>query len=67
LPLASVTALDATVKASNQGEYEIGDLDDTGINETLTVNMHEAEETVDMEADELTAELPALKKGKKAG
>ena len=67
LPLASVTALDATVKASNQGEDEIGDLDDTGINETLTVNMHETEETVDMNADELTAELPALKKGKKAG
>ena len=63
-PLASVTALDATVKASIQGEEEIGDLDDTGINEALTVNMHETEETIDMEVDELTAELPVQKKGK---
>jgi hypothetical protein len=30
--------------------------------------MHETEETVDMDGDELTAELPELpKKGKKAG
>ena len=62
-PLASVTALDATIKASIDGEDQISDLDDTGINEELTVNIHEVEGTIDM-ADEVTAELPVPKKGK---
>ncbi len=64
-PLASVTALDATIKASIDGEDQIGDLDDTGINEALTVNMHEAEGTIDMDGDdEVTVEMPVPKKGK---
>jgi nucleoid-associated protein YgaU len=63
--LASVTALDATVKASIKGDDVISDLEDTGINEALTVNMLETEGTIDLVADEVTAELPAIsKKGK---
>ncbi len=64
MPLASVTALDATPKASVDGDDDIGDLDDTGINEELTVNMLEAEGTIDMVADEVTVEVPVPKKGK---
>ncbi len=66
MPLASVTALDATLKVSVDGDDVIGDLEDTGINEELTVNMLETEGTIDMVADEVTAELPVPvpKKGK---
>jgi nucleoid-associated protein YgaU len=67
MSLASVTALDATVKASIDGDDVIGDLEDTGINETLTVNMQETEGTIDMTADELTVEMPAVSKKGKAG
>ncbi len=63
-PLASVTALDATLKVPVDGDDVIGDLEDTGINEELTVNMLETEGTIDLVADEVTAELPVPKKGK---
>ncbi len=63
-PLASVTALDATLKVSVDGDDVIGDLEDTGINEELTVNMLETEGTIDLVADEVTVEIPVPKKGK---
>jgi len=62
--LASVTALDAAPNVSVDGDDVIGDLEDTGINEELTVNMLETEGTIDLVADEVTAELPVPKKGK---
>ncbi len=66
MPLASVTALNATLKAAVDGDDDddIGDLEDTGINEELTANMLEAEGTIDIVADEVTIEIPVPKKGK---
>ncbi len=61
LPLASVTTLDAAVNVAADGDDVIGDLDDTGVNEELTVNMHEAEGTLDILADDETAEMPVTK------
>lgn len=53
LPLASVTELDVTAQLPQQ-EVELSDLDDTGINEALTVNMktddHDDGDTVEMPA-----------------
>ena len=62
--LVSVTDLDATVNASNDGDDEISDHEDTGINEELTANMLETEGTIEMVSDEVTIEIPLPKKGK---
>lgn len=59
LSLASVTELDVTAQLPEQ-EVELSDLDDTGINEALTVNM-----TADDNDDGDTVEMPA--KSGKAG
>jgi len=48
---ASVTALDITAQLPANND-DISDLDDTGINESITVDMH---------ADEVTVEMPARK------
>jgi len=47
LPLASVTELDITAQMPAQND-EISDLDDKGINEALTVNIVNDDETVEM-------------------
>ena len=47
LPLASVTELDITAQMPAQND-EISNLDDTGINEALTVNIVNDDETVEM-------------------
>ena len=47
LPLASVTELDITAQMPAQND-EISDLDDTGINEAITVNTVADDETVEM-------------------
>jgi len=53
-PLASVTSLDVTSKLPTK-TVEISDLDDTGVNEAVTVNMSENEETAEMPVDDLEA------------
>ena len=55
--LASVTSLDTSANSDD----DIGDLDDTGINEELTVNMEEADGTIDIMVDNETAELAVTK------
>ncbi len=62
--LASVTALDATLKVSVDGDDVIGDLEDTGINEEVTVDMREIEGAIGMVVDEETIEIPVPKKDK---
>lgn len=47
LPLATVTELDITAQMRAQND-EISDLDDTGVNEAITVNTAADEETVEM-------------------
>jgi len=47
LPLASVTELDITAQMPAQND-EISDLDDTGINEAVTVNTAADDDTVEM-------------------
>lgn len=68
MSLASVTALDVTAQLTAKND-ELGDLDDTGINEAVstvnmdgdekTVEMDSNEKTVEMEGDEKTVEMPA--------
>ena len=50
LPLATVTELDITAQMPAQND-EISDLDDTGINEAITVNTVADDETVEMPAE----------------
>lgn len=61
MPLASVTPLDALAKVSADGDDEISDLDDTGVNEELTINMDDADGTVDIMGDDETTEMPITK------
>lgn len=56
MSMASVTALDITAQLPANNDDDISDLDDTGVNEAITV---------DMQADDITVEMPA-KKGKSA-
>ena len=63
MPLASVTPLDASSKAPADSDDVVGDLDDTAVNEELTVNMHEDDGTIEIVVDDETAAVPA-KKGK---
>jgi len=56
MSLASITALDITAQLPANNDDDISDLDDTGINEAVTVDMH---------LDDNTAEMP-VKKGKSA-
>ena len=64
MSLASVTALDLTAQLPANNDDVISDLDDTGINEALTINMKDSDRTVEMPADDNTVEMPA--KGKSA-
>ncbi|MGI9270677.1 MAG: type IV pilus assembly protein FimV [Woeseiaceae bacterium] len=66
MTLASVTALDVTAQLPANND-DISDLDDTGINEAVTVNMQDTDNTVEMPADdsENTIEMPS-KKGRSA-
>ena len=50
LPLATVTELDITAQMPAQND-EISDLDDTGVNEAITVNKAADDETVEMPAE----------------
>ena len=50
LPLASVTELDVTAQMPAQND-EISDLDDTGINEAVTVNTRADDDTVEMPSE----------------
>jgi hypothetical protein len=50
LPLATVTELDITAQMPAQND-EISDLDDTGVNEAITVNTAADDETVEMPAE----------------
>ena len=50
LPLATVTELDITAQMPAQND-DISDLDDTGINEAVTVNTPADDETVEMPAE----------------
>lgn len=66
MSMASVTALDMTAQLpADNDDTVISDLDDTGINEAVTVNMRDADQTVEMEGDDHTIEMPA-KKGRSA-
>ncbi len=56
MSMASMTALDITAQLPANNDDDISDLDDTGINESITV---------DMRTDDNTVEMPA-KKGKSA-
>ncbi|MDA0705284.1 MAG: hypothetical protein O2805_01355 [Proteobacteria bacterium] len=56
MSMASVTALNITAQLPANNDDDISDLDDTGINEAVTV---------DMSIDDVTVEMP-LKKGKSA-
>lgn len=59
LPLAQVIELDVTAHLPSNREY-LSDLDDTGINETLTVNIAADDETAEMNAadnDDATVEM----------
>jgi hypothetical protein len=47
MPLATVTELDITAQMPAQND-ELSDLDDTGVNEAITVNTAAEEETVEM-------------------
>ncbi len=47
LPLASVTELDVTAQMPAQND-EISDLDDTGVNEAITVNTSADDDTIEM-------------------
>jgi len=47
MPLATVTELDVTAQMPAQND-ELSDLDDTGVNEAITVNTAAEEETVEM-------------------
>jgi len=61
MPLASVTPLDALAKVSADGDDDISDLDDTGVNEELTVDMENIDGTVDIMGDDETAEMRVTK------
>ena len=61
MSLASVTALDVTAQLPAKNDDDISDLDDTGINEALTVNMRDSEGTAEMPVDDNTVEIPAKK------
>jgi hypothetical protein len=61
MPLASVTPLDALARMSADGDDNTSDLDDTGVNEELTVSMEEADGTIDIMIEDETAELPVTK------
>ena len=50
LPLATVTELDITAQMPAQND-EISDLDDTGVNEAITVSTPAVDETVEMPAE----------------
>jgi hypothetical protein len=56
ISMASVTSLDITAQLPANNDDDISDLDDTGINEAVTV---------DMRTDDITVEMPA-KKGRSA-
>lgn len=56
MSMASMTALDITAQLPANNDDDISDLDDTGINESVTLNMR---------TDDNTVEMPA-KKGKSA-
>ena len=59
MQLGSVIELDVTVNLPAENDV-IGDLDDTGINEAITVDMPIDGDTVEMPSvdDELTVEMP---------
>ena len=62
MSLASVTALDVTAQLSAKND-DVGDLDDTGINEAVkTVNMDGEEKTIEMDSNEKTVEMDANEK-----
>lgn len=69
-PLALVTPLDVTSNMPTK-TVEISDLDDTGVNEAVTVNMSDSEETAEMPVDDLEAtadfEIESGKSGAKSG
>ncbi len=46
---------------SADGDDNISELDDTGVNEELTVSMEEADGTIDIMIEDETAELPVTK------
>ena len=65
MPLATVVEIDATAQLPAE-QVPLSDLDDTGVNETLTVNMTADDETAEMpaaNADDQTIEMP-FKSGK---
>jgi murein DD-endopeptidase MepM/ murein hydrolase activator NlpD len=50
MPLATVTELDVTAQLPAKNDDNISDLDDTGINEEITVNIEAEEKTVEIVA-----------------
>jgi hypothetical protein len=58
MSLASVTTLDVTAQLPVKND-DISDLDNTGVNEDLTINMSDIDGTVEMQADDSTMEMPA--------